>query len=174
MVNSLGSFFIITNLKNPYLFPPPDPTNYDKATYIVSSNLCLFTCSQTTGFPWNPYPQRQKGCFCKKGVSQIHPHVMFDVNFWNNISIPSQYKENWTNTTFKISELLKLLGENFHNSIVQSQGLIFKWRFCVWTYWKIHLSFFYEISPKLWHDLTLVLQFRAISPSLFCPLVRSF
>ena len=32
--------------------------NYDKATYIVSSNLCLFTCSQATGFPWNPYPQR--------------------------------------------------------------------------------------------------------------------
>ena len=30
--------------------------NYDKATYIVSSNLCLFTYPQATGFPWNPYP----------------------------------------------------------------------------------------------------------------------
>ena len=38
------------NLKN-HLFAPPDPTNYDKATYIVSSNLCLFTCPQATGFP---------------------------------------------------------------------------------------------------------------------------
>ena len=46
------------NLKKPYLIAPPGPTNYDKATYIVSSNLCLFTCPQATDFPWNSYPQR--------------------------------------------------------------------------------------------------------------------
>ena len=74
VVNSLGSFLWrpikvplvcgfspslrMINLKNPYLFAPPGPTNYDKATYIVSSNHCLFTCPQATGFPWNLYPQR--------------------------------------------------------------------------------------------------------------------
>ena len=72
--------------------------NYDKATYIVSSNLCLFTCSQATGFPWNPYPQRH---ISAKGVSQIHPPV-FGVNFSNNISIPQvrvniKKTENWQN-----------------------------------------------------------------------------
>ena len=80
------------NLKKPYLFAPPGPTNYDKATYIVSSNLCLFTCSQATGFPWNPYPQRHISA--KRVFLKFIP--MFDVNFSNNISIPSQYKENWT------------------------------------------------------------------------------
>ena len=39
------------NLKNPYIFAPPGPTNYDKATYIVSSNIRLFTCPQAIGFP---------------------------------------------------------------------------------------------------------------------------
>ena len=51
VVNSLGSFFMVPikvplvsgfspslrmiNLKHPYLFAPPGPTNYDKAKYIV-------------------------------------------------------------------------------------------------------------------------------------------
>ena len=90
------------NLKNPYLFAPPGPTNYDKATYIVSSNLCLFTCSQATGFPWNPYPQRH---ISAKGVSQIHPPVS-GVNFLNNISIPQvrvNIKKTEHDKTFKIS-----------------------------------------------------------------------
>ena len=46
------------NLKKSFLFAPPGLTNYDKVTYIASSNLCLFTCPQATGFPWIPYPQR--------------------------------------------------------------------------------------------------------------------
>ena len=87
-------------LKNPYFFPPADPTNYDKATYIVSSNLCLFTCSQATGFPWNPYPQRHISA--KRVFLKFIP--MFDVNFSNNISIPSQYiKKIEHDTTFEIS-----------------------------------------------------------------------
>ena len=76
--------------------------NYEKATYIVSSNLRLFTCTQTTGFPWNPYPQRH---ISAKGVSQIHPPV-FGVNFSNNISIPQvrvNIKKTKHNTTFEIS-----------------------------------------------------------------------
>ena len=87
------------NLKNPYLFPP-DPTNYDKATYIVSSNLCPFTCSQATGFPWNPYPE--SNISAKSVFLKFIP--MFDVNFSNNISIPSQYKKKIEHdTTFEIS-----------------------------------------------------------------------
>ena len=90
VVNSLGSFFIpfpsYDKFKKPLnLFPPPDPTNYGKATYIVSSNLCLFTCSQATGFPWNPYPQWH--ITAKRVFLKFIP--MFDVNFSNNISIPS-------------------------------------------------------------------------------------
>ena len=57
--------------------------NYDKATHIVSSNLCLFTCPQARDFPWNPYPQRH---ISAKSVSQIHLLVS-SVNFSNNVSI---------------------------------------------------------------------------------------
>ena len=32
-------FLSMINLKIPYLFAPPGPTNYDKVTDIVSSNL---------------------------------------------------------------------------------------------------------------------------------------
>ena len=78
VVNSLGSFFYgapqkfllfvaflpspplprMINFKKPYLFALPGHTNHEKATCIVSSNLCLFTCPQATGFPRNLYPQR--------------------------------------------------------------------------------------------------------------------
>ena len=93
--------------------------NYDKATYIVSSNLCLFTCSQATGFPWNPYPQRH---ISAKGVSQIHPPVS-SVNFSNNISIPQvrvSIKKTEHDTSFEFSELLRPLvsEKNFHNFMV--------------------------------------------------------
>ena len=74
VVNFLGSFFKrpinvsllcgfssclrMINLKNPCLFASLGPTNYGKATYIVSSNLCLLTFPQATGFPWNRYSER--------------------------------------------------------------------------------------------------------------------
>ena len=77
--------------------------NHDKATFIVSSNLCLFTCSQVTEFPWNPYPQRHISA--KMGVSQIHPPVS-GVNFSNNMSIPQvrvSIKKTKHYTTFEIS-----------------------------------------------------------------------
>ena len=73
----------------------------EKATYIVSSNLCLFTCTQATGFPWNPYPQRH---ISAKGVSQIHS-IVFGVNFSNNISIPQvrvNIKKTEHDTAFEI------------------------------------------------------------------------
>ena len=120
VVNSLGSFFMAShksfsclwlfpfpprmiNLKNPYLFAPPGPTNYDKATYIVSSNIRLFTCPQAIGFPWNPYPQRR---ISAKGVSQIHPCVS-DVNFSNNISIP--YDSQAIQRKMNMTQLLRFL-----------------------------------------------------------------
>ena len=73
-------------------------SNFDKKTYIVSSNHCLFTCSQATGFPWNPYPQRY---ISAKGVSQIHLPVS-GVNFSNDMSIPQvrvniKKTEKWQN-----------------------------------------------------------------------------
>ena len=52
--------------KKPHPFASPGPTSFYKAADRVSSNLCLFNCPQSTGFPWNPYPQRNisvKGCF---------------------------------------------------------------------------------------------------------------
>ena len=76
--------------------------NYEKATYIVSYNLCLFTCPQTIDFPWNLYPQRH---ISAKSVSQIHPPVS-GVNFLNNISIPQvrvNIKKTEHDTTFTIS-----------------------------------------------------------------------
>ena len=80
VVNSLGSVFIAPhiNVKVPLVcgFSPSlrvitlkipclplcssrshKYKNYDKGKYIASPNLCLFTCSQATGFPLNPYPQ---------------------------------------------------------------------------------------------------------------------
>ena len=84
--------------------------NYDKATYIVSSDLCQFTCPQAADFPWNLYPQIH---ISVKGVSQIHPHVS-GANFSNNISIPQvkvNIKKTEDGTTFEISSLSKPLGE---------------------------------------------------------------
>ena len=77
MVNSFGSFFMVCHQSSCCLWFPPflpydnfkkllplwssGPTNITtmkRQAYIVSSNLCLFTCPQATGFPCNPYPQR--------------------------------------------------------------------------------------------------------------------
>ena len=66
-------------------------SNYGKATYIVSSNLFLFACSQA----FHEIP----------GVSHIHPPV-FGVNFSNNLSIPQVWvnmKKIEHDTTFEIS-----------------------------------------------------------------------
>ena len=76
-INSLGCLFMVPHKSSSclWLFPflpydsfnkhqPPcssrsqKDNNYDMATYILYSNLCLFTPPQSTGFPWNPYPQR--------------------------------------------------------------------------------------------------------------------
>ena len=76
--------------------------NYGNATYIVNSNLYLFTCPQVTDFPWNPYLQRHINA---KGVSQIQPPV-FGVNFSNDISIPEvrlNIEKTDYETTFEIS-----------------------------------------------------------------------
>ena len=59
--------------------------NYDKATYIVSSNLCLFICSQVQVFPWNSYPQRHISAI-RSSPSNSSPCLCVD--FSNNISIP--------------------------------------------------------------------------------------
>ena len=91
------------NLKNPYLFAPAGPTNYDKATYIVTSNLFLFPCPrQANGFPWNPYPQRHisaKRVFLK--FIPVFLMLTFQIIYQYprcEINTPdvSQYKENWT------------------------------------------------------------------------------
>ena len=120
MTNSLGSFSIAPHKSSSFcgfslslcmitLNPLPlcssrshKYNNYEKATCIVSSNLCLFTCTQVTGFPGNPYPQRH---ISAKSVSQIHPSVS-GVNFSNNISIPQvrvNIKKTEHDTTFEIS-----------------------------------------------------------------------
>ena len=95
VVNSQGKIFMASHEGSSCLwlfpFPPYDNfkklrplcssrsnkyNNYDKATYILSSNLCIFTC-----------PQADQAYQCKNCVSQIHPPVS-GVNFSNNISIP--------------------------------------------------------------------------------------
>ena len=76
--------------------------NYDKGTYIIVSNLCLFTCPPSHRRSWNPYPQRH---ISAKGFCQIHSPVS-GVHFSNNISIPQvrvSIKKTKHDTTFKIS-----------------------------------------------------------------------
>ena len=115
VVNFLGSFFwrpikclLVCDFSpflylindTPYLFPRKY-NNYAKATCIVSSNLCLFTCPWVTGFPSNPQSQRH---ISVKGVSQIH-HPVSGVNFSNNILIPRvrfNIKKTEHGTTFEI------------------------------------------------------------------------
>ena len=97
--------------------------NYGKATHIVSSNLCLFTCPQARDFPWNPYPQRH---ISAKSVSQIHIPVS-SVNFSNNVSIP-QVRVN-IKKTVNMSQFSRSCNyhnpqeKNFHNFIVWSMRL---------------------------------------------------
>ena len=123
MVNSLGIFFYgarpinvplvcgfspslrMINLKNLYLFAPPYPTNYYKATYIVSSNLCLFTCPQATGFPWLSLPTDTEAFSAKRCFSNSSPCLMLG-NFSNNLPIPQVWvnmKKIEHDTTFEIS-----------------------------------------------------------------------
>ena len=86
MVNSLGSFFMAPHKSSSCLwlfpFPPYDNfkkplplcfsrshkyNNYDKATYIVSSKLCLFTCPQAFHeIPTHRDILVQKECFSSK------------------------------------------------------------------------------------------------------------
>ena len=86
------------NLKKPYLIAPPGPTNYDKATYIVSSNLCLFAYPQVTGFPWNSYPHRHISA--KRVFLKFIPVFLMLTFQIINTPVVSQYKENWTLHSF--------------------------------------------------------------------------
>ena len=84
------------NLKNPNLFAPSRPTNYDKGTYIVSSNLCLFTYPQATDFPCNPCPQKRISA--TSVFLKFIPVFLMLPNFSNDILIPQEVWtwENWT------------------------------------------------------------------------------
>ena len=109
-----------------FLFPPYDnfkpttsllPTsqkcnNYHKATYIVSSNLCLFTCPQVTDFPWNPYTHR--GILVQRVFLKFIPLFLvltFQVIYQYPRSVRVNIKKTEHDTTFEISKLSKPLGE---------------------------------------------------------------
>ena len=100
--------------KTSYLFAPPSPTNYDKAIYIVSSNLCLFTCTPGYWLSMKSLPTERHISAKRVFLKFI---LVFLVNFSNNNMSISQawvnIKKTEHDTTFEISLLLKLLGENF-------------------------------------------------------------
>ena len=144
---------------------PHKYNNYDKATYIVFSTPSLFSCSQATGFAWNPHPRYQehsaKGvsnfkCEISKGVFQIYPNVS-GVNFSNNISV-SQVRVNIKETehgiTFEISLTITTFRIKTFMVLQNGQGLIFKWRFKVFRLLK-NAFIIYETPPKPWHNLII-------------------
>ena len=130
VVNSLGSFFMAPHKSSSCLwlfpFPPYDNfkkplplcfsrshkyNNYDKATYIVSSNLCLFNCRQATGFPQNPYPQKHisgKRVFLK--FIPLFLVLTFQI-IYQDSQVRVSTKKTEHQTTFEISSLSKQLAE---------------------------------------------------------------
>ena len=103
-VNSMVSFFMVPHKSSSclWLFPfppydnfnkplPPCPSrshknnNYGVATYILYSNLCLFTSPPVHWLSLKFLPT--EAYYCKRGVYQIHTPVSGD-SLSNNISKP--------------------------------------------------------------------------------------
>ena len=103
-VNSMVSFFMVPHKSSSCLwlfpFPPYDnfnkplppcssrsqkDNNYDMATYILYSNLCLFTSPPVHWLSLKSLATEVY--YCKNGVSQIHPPISGD-SLSNNISKP--------------------------------------------------------------------------------------